>query len=323
MKKKLNNMKVTTFLAVLAIILITSSCGGSSNPSIQNETPTRGKTKIGIDESFSLLADAELFTFHNVYTNATITPIYKPELAILDDFLNDSVHIMITTRKLTKSEEEYFSSKNIFPKTVTIAHDGLAFIVNKSNRDSLIRYNVIRDIFLGKIKSWNQISPTNGAGPLKVVFDNNKSSNVRFIREKFNIIDSFPKYCYAVDRNEEVVNYVEKHVNAIGIVGVNWISDKDDSITRGFLKRIRVVGITAEFDPEGPEYYKPYQAYIADKSYPFIRDVYMINRELYTGLGSGFLQYVASDPGQRIVLKMGMVPATMPIRLVKTRNNFE
>jgi len=80
-----------------------------------------------------------------------------------------------------------------------------------------------------------------------------------------------------------------------------------------------VVAVSSEFDTEGVEFTKPYQAYIADKSYPFIREVYMISRETFTGLGSGFISFVASDPGQRIILKSKLVPATMPVRLVEAK----
>ena len=126
-----------------------------------------------------------------------------------------------------------------------------------------------------------------------------------------------PKYCYAVERNDEVVNFVQENKDAIGVVGVNWISDKDDSITRGFMKQVRVAAISSEYDSDGSDFYRPYQGFIADKSYPFIREVYMICRETYTGLGSGFMQFVAGEKGQRIILKNGMVPSNMPIRLVK------
>jgi len=109
---------------------------------------------------------------------------------------------------------------------------------------------------------------------------------------------------------------VEKNPESIGIISVNWVCDPDDSITHAFLKRVKVVGVTPDFDPNGDDFYKPHPAYIADKSYPFIREVYTISRETFAGLGRGFVQFVANDQGQRIVLKMGMVPATMPIRLV-------
>ena len=58
----------------------------------------------------------------------------------------------------------------------------------------------------------------------------------------------------------------------------------------------------------------------ANKQYPFIRDVYTINRETFAGLGTGFTSFVAGDAGQRIILKMGMLPATLPIRLIKIKS---
>ena len=65
-----------------------------------------------------------------------------------------------------------------------------------------------------------------------------------------------------------------------------------------------------------PEYYKPYQAYIALKHYPLIRDVYSISREARAGLGTGFASFIASDKGQMIVRRAGMLPATIPVRIV-------
>jgi phosphate transport system substrate-binding protein len=73
-------------------------------------------------------------------------------------------------------------------------------------------------------------------------------------------------------------------------------------------------------DPEGTSYYRPYPAYIANKSYPFIREVYMINRESFNGLGSGLISFVGGIKGQTIVLKAGLVPATMPVRLVEMKS---
>jgi phosphate transport system substrate-binding protein len=137
--------------------------------------------------------------------------------------------------------------------------------------------------------------------------------------KKFGLTDSLPEYCYSANTNGQVIDYVETHREAIGIISVNWISDSDDSITHAFLKRVKVIGVSPEFDPEGNDFIKPHPAYIADKSYPFRREVYTISRETFSGLGRGFIQFVANDQGQRIVLKMGMVPATMPVRLIQIR----
>ena len=158
MKTKLTKM-IRNLLLIQLLPLLLAAC--NPNAGLNEETPTRGKIKIGVDQSFTLLSEAELYTFQSIYNNAHITPQYKPELDILNDFLNDSIRVMITSRCLTKQEEEYLKSKQIYPVTTKIAYDGLAFIVNNKNKDSIIRYNTMKNIFMGKIKSWEQISPSN------------------------------------------------------------------------------------------------------------------------------------------------------------------
>ena len=105
----------------------------------------------------------------------------------------------------------------------------------------------------------------------------------------------------------------------MGIISVNWISDKDDSLSRSFLYKINVLAVAQPFFLD-QIYTRPLPGNIYDKSYPFIRDIYLISRETFRGLGYGFIQWACAEQGQRIVLKSGLVPATMPIRLVQIKN---
>jgi len=308
-----------SFISILTFVLFLISCNTTGVDTIE-ETTTRGNIKIGVDESYRLLMDTEIYTFISLYNYTKITPLYKSELGILDDFINDSIRLMVTGRKLTQKEDEYLKSKSIYPKTTKIAYDALAFIVNKNNPDSLLRYNEIRDIFTGKIKSWNQINKKSTIGELKVVFDNDSSGNVRYIKEKFSLPVKFPSYCLATNTNEEVINYVEKHKNAIGLLSVNWISDPGDSVSHRFLKKVQVVSVTSAEDPDGNEFYTPHKGYVANRSYPFVREVYIINRETFDGLGTGLTAFIAGDQGQRIILRSGLVPATMPIRIMQIKS---
>jgi phosphate transport system substrate-binding protein len=311
------NFNFSIFFILLLSITATGCHQGKTH--VTNETTTRGDIKIGVDDSYQLLADTEIATFQSLYKYSKINPIYATEDSILKLFMADSIRLMITSRKLNQNEEAYLKENLIIPRTTQIAWDALAFIVNKSNPDSGFKYNQIRDVFLGKIASWKDLNPRTKLGKLKVVFDNQGSANVRFVMKKFGITGSLPEYCYSANTNNQVIDFVEAHPEAIGIISVNWISDSDDSVTHAFLKRVKVIGVSGDFDPEGDDYIKPHPAYIADKSYPFIREVYTISRETFSGLGRGFIQFVANDQGQRIVLKMGMVPATMPIRLIQIK----
>jgi phosphate transport system substrate-binding protein len=305
---------------LVGAIVLFYSCN-TAPKKFTDETPTRGTIKIAVDESYQLLTDAELYTFQSIYKDAKVTPIYSSEDSILKLFLDDSVRLIITSRKLTDNEVGYLKGKTIIPRTTKIASDALAFIINKSNPDSLIRYNTLRDIFMGNTSKWKQVDPKSKLDDIKVVFDNPGSNNVKTIINKFGIKGSLPKYCTAATKNSEVISFVESHPEALGIISVNWISDPRDSISHAFLGKIKVVSVTSELDSDGSDFYSPHPAYIANQSYPFIRDVYTISRETFAGLGTGVTSYIAGFAGQRIILKMGMVPATMPVRLVEVKNN--
>jgi phosphate transport system substrate-binding protein len=292
------------------------SCATGTKPS--DETPTRGNIKIGVDESYQLLLDTEIYTFQSIYKHAKINPIYSNEQEIIELFLKDSIKNIVINRPLNEKEKEYLNSQQFVPRATKIAYDGLAFIVNTQNPDSALTFLQIKKIFTGENSHWKKISNTTPLQDVKVVFDHKKSGNVRYLMEKFGIKDSLPAYCQAVSTNAQVVNYVEQHTNAIGVVSVNWISDKHDSISHTFLQKVKVVAVSSVYDET--TFIKPFQAYIADQSYPFVREVYYISRETFSGLGSGFASFMAGDQGQRIILKSKLVPATMPIRFVKVAN---
>ena len=304
-------------LIMAAVIFGLVTCSGRKKP--LDERPTRGDIRISVDESYELLIDAEIYAFTTFYHYAKITPDYKPEWDVISDFINDSVQVIVASNKLTEDQIEYLRFQNIIVKTVPFAKDALAIIINKENKDSLLTYENIRDIFNGQITSWKEINQESKLDKISVIFDNSKSGNVRYFKEKFGITGNLPDHFYAVQNNEEVIDYISKSKDGMGIISVSWISDPDDSLSMSFTDKIQVAAISDPVDES--TYYRPYQGSIYDKSYPFTREVYIISRETFAGLGSGFIAFITGEKGQKIVLKSGLVPVTMPIRIMQFADN--
>jgi phosphate transport system substrate-binding protein len=234
--------------------------------------------------------------------------------------MNDSVAMIIVNRKLTDNEEQYLKERQFNPRTTKVAIDAIAVILNRENSDTNLLFKDIRGILEGKVTRWNQINPASKLGDIRMVFDNLKSGNPRYFKQRFNI-DSFPSTCSAALTNKELINYVEKNRNAIGVISVNWISDPQDTVSHGFLSRFKVAAISMEGEnDQTATFHRPFPAYIADGSYPFTREVYCINRQTYSGLAYGFSSFIAGEKGQYIVLHSGLVPAAMPVRVVQLKN---
>jgi phosphate transport system substrate-binding protein len=280
------------------------------------DNPTSGSIQIAVDESLRPLLEAEVDTFQGTYTYAFIKAIYTSEANAMDLLLKDSVRLAVVTRKLTDSEMAVLKERKLFPDQVKVAKDGVAIIVNRENTDSVFQFSQLQAIIEGKVTQWKQINKASRLSDIEVVFDHPQSGIIRFVNDSIQRVEKLPPYFYAVDSNAAVIDYVSKKPNAIGLIGACWISDRDDATVNRFLNTIRVARIGKE-----SKAVQPYQAYIEDRQYPLRRDVYMISREFRTGLGTGFIAFVAGDKGQRIVLKSGMVPATMPTRTVQIHGN--
>lgn len=314
--RKNQSIAATVIILLAAVFLVTCKNKGTSTTAL--ETPTSGNIRIESDESFKPIIDAEIFTFSSLYKQAHVTPVYKAEKELISDFLNDSVDVIVTSWAPAEELKKTLLNTQVVTRTIVVAYDALALILNRSNIDTLLTYDNVKDIFTGKITNWKQINPKSKLGNINIIFDNDKSGNIRYFREKFSLPVQLPSNFFAVNNNPEVINYVTKSPGSIGILSVNWISDREDSISRNFSNEVKVAGISAEYLDKSL-FYMPVQGSIYDKSYPFSRTVNMVTREAVVGLGSGFIAWVTGEQGQRIILKSGLVPATMPIRIIQTR----
>lgn len=297
--------------------LIITACNRSGKI---DDTPTSGRLKISVDESFAPIIDSHVYTFQKLYKYAKIQASYKPEGEVIKDLLTDSSRLIVISRLLTPNEKQYFEKIKIIPRVTKVAVDGVALIVNPNNPDTLLTMAQLKEIFSGRANSWKKINPESKLSELTIVFDNNNSSTARYILDSINQKRPLPPNTFAAKSNPALVEYVANNPNAIGVLGVNWISDFDDSVAVGFLRKIKVVAVSAKNNPaSADDYFQPFQGYLAQGTYPLRRNLYIISREARAGLGTGFASFVAAEKGQRIFLKSGLLPATMPIRLVSVK----
>ncbi len=284
------------------------------------DTPTSGNMKISVDETFAPIIDSHVYTFQKIYKYAKIEASYKPEGEVVRDLLIDTARLVVLSRELTANEKKVFEKIKITPRVTKIAIDGVAIILHPDNPDTMLSVPELRKIFTGQATSWKQINPASKLSDITIVFDNDNSSTARYIIDSINLKKPLPAKTFASKSNPALVDYVAKNPGAIGILGVNWISDFDDSVAIGFLRKIKVVAVSKTDAPKNADnYYQPFQGYLAQGTYPLKRNLYIISREARVGLGTGFASFVAGHKGQRILLKSGLLPATMPVRLVTVK----
>jgi phosphate transport system substrate-binding protein len=297
------------------------SCGPTASEKA-TDTATSGTITIAADEGLKPILDAELQVFESIYPDAHIHIHYTNEYDAIQLMCKDSARIAVVTRDLLPEEKAAFERDKITPRYSPFAYDAVALILNRGALDTIFSRKDLEAILSGKAKTWKDLSTDLPDKPFRVVFDDPKSGITRFAKDSLLHGSNVSNTCFAVKGNATVIEEVSKDVNTLGLIAVAWISDQDDSLMHSFSEKIRVASII----PDHPELaeaatMKPFQAYISLKQYPLWRKVQIISREPRVGLGTGFASFIASDKGQRIVLKSGLVPALAPIRIIHLNNN--
>ena len=311
----MSTFKLSCFLFVLAFV----SCQTKGKDRF-TDTLTEGVIPITVDENLRPIIQEELDVFESLYPKAGIVPTYTNEVDAINLLLKDSVRLAIATRPLSVNEEASLVSKKFAPRSYKLATDGIALIINNRNSDSLITVSQIKKILTGKIVNWNDIYPRSKLGPIQLVFDNKNSSTVRFAIDSICKGEPLSDKMSAQKTNLEVIDYVSKTPNAIGVIGVNWLGNRKDTTNLSFKSEVRVMAVTSENEATVVNTYKPYQAYLFYGYYPLTRSIFVILNDPRSSLPSGLTTFLTSDKGQRIILKSGLVPATQPVRSVHIKD---
>ncbi|MDZ4758099.1 MAG: substrate-binding domain-containing protein [Bacteroidota bacterium] len=301
----------------IAIIIFSlcfhSSCNDNPNAPKHTDTVRTGTITIATDPVFQPFTELTIDAYeHDCKDQAHIKLLNIPESKAIELLQKDSVRLIIMSRKLTAEENEPFKKRKIEIAYSLFAYDAIALIVHPSMPDS-IKFEELMDVLNGKIDTWKKLNPKLPNENIQIVFDNDSSSTVRYMQ---NLVKKpFGKNVGALDENKKVVEYVATHPEAIGIVGLNWISDGRDPKLGSFMEKVNVVGIMPADTSVIPEkkYYKPLQYHLFMQHYPLMRAVYSVNAEARQGLGTGFVHYLNGRPGQLIIQSSGLLPGTLAV----------
>jgi phosphate transport system substrate-binding protein len=283
--------------------LVLASCNQNTKTDRANQGITDGKAVMLADESLFPIVDDEYQIFANNYKRAQINIQYKPQQELLKLFLNDSIDVAIMPRKLKANEAKFYEDRQIKIRYTKFAIDGIALITGQNNSDSLITVQQVKDAIKG-----------NGKKNQNFVFDHPNSSTVEYLLE-LSGVKTLPKNFYALTSNEDVINYVLTHPEAIGIVSVAWIKRPTPELSDA-VERVKVLKV----GNASGNYYKPSQSNLKTGLYPLTRELYLINCQGRAGLGTGFAAFLAGELGQRIILKSGLAPDSLPSRQINIRN---
>ena len=302
MNKRFNILSIVGLTLIIGLL---PSCGGKPTNTNYDEVAKL----FAADKSISPVIDECYHSFYNK-TQRAIWPLYMSEQEAIDSLLEQKVYLVFTTRRLTPNEENIIKSKQHNPRQKPLAYDGMTLIVNNANPDTVITVENFKKILTGEVKTWKEIYPESKLDTIRLAFDTPQSSSVRYCTD--SILQggkiSNAGNVRAVETTNEVIEYVERHKNAIGIVGSIWINDQRDTTNVTFKRNVTVMAV----GHSPMRAVKPYQYYIATAEYPFIRTIWAICTDPRgQGTPRRFFNYLTNpgEEGQLILWRAGLYPA--------------
>lgn len=192
--------------------------------------------------------------------------------------------IGMVSRALKKNENDL--------KHFTLAKDGLAIIVHKSNPVTELTEDQIKQIYVKKITNWKTV---NGEDKKIVVVNKAEGrSTLELFLKFFKLKNSQIKPDIIIGDNEQGIKTVSKNPNAIAYVSIG-AAEYNASVGVP-LKLLKFKGVEAKVQN------------VENGTYPLVRELNLVTKEVPNGLVDKFIKYVLSKEASQTIKDYYFVP---------------
>ena len=199
--------------------------------------------------------------------------------------IDGATDIADASRPMKDKEIKTAREKGVNPVAHIVARDGIAVVVHPDNPIKEISIEDIKAIYTGEVSRWDKVG---GKGTIVVVSRDAASGTFEAFNELALNNAKLTDAALMLASNLEIARTVAQTPGAIGYIGLGYLSDD--------VKALKVEGVM------------PSEATVNDNSYPLARPLFMYTNGNPKGLAKGFIDFVMSAPGQKIVKEAGFVP---------------
>lgn len=201
--------------------------------------------------------------------------------------IDGTTDIANASRAMKDKEIKLAEEKGVKPMEHVVAYDCIIPVVHPDNTLKDLTTDQLKSIYKGEVKNWKEIG---GPDSPVVVISRDTSSGTYEVWESkiMNKERVFPG-AQLLASNGAVVTAVAKNKNAIGYIGIGYITPEVKTLTVNGVEGAKKTAL--------------------DGSFPISRPLYMYTKGEPAGDAKGFLDYV-KDPekGQKYVEESGYVP---------------
>jgi len=305
MERSNKGIFIRRYLAAALTALVVVGCAEEE----ALETATKGYLSVSSAETAFPYTERSAIAFTSVYKKSYVDVKRSTSREALVALSEGETRVAVLSRELNQFEQEDMKDiAELNGKTFqyrTIAHDAVTIIVHGDNPVEKLTFRQLKDIYTGKITNWKDLGGENRR--IRPLVRDRNAGTYEVFQDRVLDKAKYGANAYPCSTVAELTRIVEYDKGAIGCAGLMMIQ-------RGYLKAIAIA------EEDDGAYVVPSQRSIHDKRYPLSRPVVVCYfRTRAMDLVKGFVTYLMEAKGQTLAMREGILPATMPVRIVEMK----
>jgi phosphate transport system substrate-binding protein len=265
------------------------------------ESLTSGRIRcVSATEAHDLIS-REVEAFRSRYPQAQFTLDSGTSRNAVGALFAAEADMAIITRELTDDERRAATAGGLELEGYRFARSALVVVVHPSNPVENLALDDLRRVYGGTVTRWSELG--GGDGLVRPLTQAPASDAAEFFVEEVLATEGEQPRAEVVADDSAVVAAVARDPRAVGYVSLG-------TATEG-VRAMRLASWT------GLPYWKPDLEAVYRGDYPLTRYYNMYVRAGGPPLANGFITFVTSFDGQKIVNEAGLVPTSIPVRFVR------
>jgi len=208
--------------------------------------------------------------------------------------INGTTDICMSSRNINEKELAEAKSKGKDVKEVTVAMDGIAIAVHRSNPRTVITMAELKDIYTGKVSNWSELGGLDK--PILALSRESSSGTYVFYQEHVLEKQDFHPNTRLMAATSAIIQGVQSDAGAIGYVGLGYAESAGD--------KVKILPVKA--DPDKPAVLPSIET-VRNGDYAIARALFFYTPGEPQGIAKAFEDFCTSPAGQKIVEAQGYV----------------
>ncbi len=282
-------------------LLLVAGCSPDPKPGESTQDLTAGKIVLVCSPEARPAMDRCLAAFQGLYPQAHIELRASSSRDAVAALFANRADMAVITREIVPEERSAAVRGKLDLDSYRFARDAAVILLNEANRVEHLTLEDVRRIYSGEARNWSEF----GGASLRVepVVQSPDADMTEFFIEEVLGGEAIRAKSIGVNSGSDVVRSVRERPGAVGYVSLGQSGAGTKAVPLAALK--------------GLPYFTPDLERVHDGEYPVTRFYNMVIRAKSPALTGGFITYVTSLDGQKLIREAGLVPTTVPVRFVR------